>query len=184
MPGAWEPKLRPGLVEQKGVSEAFLYCPEKVPWVRYDSTRHWGGARDGRRTEERKVGATGRGPLLGSSACGSAVVRSYTEARATFAAARRVGSSGLLEVQAKSTRGGAQAGSLCCLHWGSCVRRHPSVLHLKKQREKKGLRGLFCGLTQPLFLALCLIKCPLWPQTPRMPGRAVRPPRRDRCPEL
>ena len=26
MPCAWEPKLRPGLFEHKGVSKAFLYC--------------------------------------------------------------------------------------------------------------------------------------------------------------
>ena len=41
-PGAWEPKLQPGLFGHEGTRAAALCLPETVPWVRYDSTRHRG----------------------------------------------------------------------------------------------------------------------------------------------
>ena len=61
-PGAWEPKLQPGLFGQEGARADGLLLPETVPWVRYDSTGHRsGGARGGLRTGEGWMSATGQG---------------------------------------------------------------------------------------------------------------------------
>ena len=59
---AWDPKLKPGLFEHKGLSRAFFNVQE-VPWVRHNSVRYWEGPGTGLGTRERKAAAT-RGVLF------------------------------------------------------------------------------------------------------------------------
>ena len=136
-----------------------------------------GGARGGLRKEESRAGTTGQGSsskyLLPAGRPQFAPL--YGRSRAALAAARPWGRAGLLEVLSKSQGGGAQAGSLCRLHWGCRVGPPPSVLHLKKQRRgEKSPVGLFCGLTQPLpTYPLALRNWPLsGPAPTSLPGRA------------